>query len=434
MCGIFGYVGKKTSAPKAVLEGLKTLEYRGYDSWGFAWLENDKIIVKKTVGKKSNVKTIKSTPVRNSFVAALGHTRWATHGGVTDENAHPHTDCNDKYALVHNGIIENYTELKKALLKKGHRFKSETDTEVVNHLVEDEIKKTNSNSKDSGPLLFEAFRHSFKKLTGLNAVALLSPNNEIVLAKTGSPLCLGLGKEEYLVSSDAVAILPYTKEVIFLEDNQGALINSEGIKLYDLNSGQVINREPTHLEWSIGSSSLGKYAHYMLKEIYEQPKVLSHIVRNYKDAILALSGVVKSSYGTYIIGCGTAAHAALAGSYLFSKIASRHVTFSFGSEFIYLTNFLTPRSLVIALSQSGETIDTIDSVMEAKKRGAKIASLVNNLGSTLYRNSDYKILLGAGPEKCVCATKSYVSKLAILNLLAHALAGDVVAGMKEVSK
>jgi glucosamine--fructose-6-phosphate aminotransferase (isomerizing) len=228
--------------------------------------------------------------------------------------------------------------------------------------------------------------------------------------------------------------VPHTKKVIFLEDGQGASIDHKGTTVFSLASGQNLQKNPINLDWSPQAATLGKYPHYMIKEIYEQPKLLSNIARDYGEAIKKLASVVKESYGTYIVGCGTAAHAALAGSYLFSRVANRHVNFAVGSEFVYLTHFLTPKSLVIALSQSGETIDIIDSCNAAKAKGAKIAALVNNLGSTLYRLADYKILLGAGPEKSVCATKSYTAKLAILMLLAYSMSGDLVGGIKLVVK
>jgi len=457
MCGIFGYVGpaergkKRNNAAQTVFEGLKRLEYRGYDSWGIAIVreqgsgireQRKKIIVEKRVGKIGDSALdskflIPASPCpsgrraagRLNSRSAIGHTRWATHGGVTVANAHPHTDCTDSIALVHNGIVENYNELKTQLLKKGHRFKSETDTEVIAHLTEEEIR--GSTPKTS--LAFkESVRRVFNKLTGLNAIAALSKTGDIVVAKNGSPICLGLGNGEYFVASDAVAILPHTKNVIFLDDGQEALIRGTGVKVFNLTSGQEIAKQVTTLDWQVAASQLGGYPHYMLKEIYEQPKVLSYIAGNYRDTVKKLAEVVKKSYGTYIVGCGTAAHAALASSYLFSKIAARHVNFAVGSEFGYLTHFLTPKSLVIALSQSGETIDIIDSCNEAKKKGAKIAALVNNLGSTLYRMADYKILLGAGPEKAVAATKSYTAKLAISTLLAYAMNGRLAEGVDLV--
>ncbi|OGY21698.1 MAG: glutamine--fructose-6-phosphate aminotransferase [Candidatus Woykebacteria bacterium GWB1_45_5] len=443
MCGIFGYIGAKNNAAKLVLEGLKALEYRGYDSWGVAVVREQrtppyakasadganskqlgKIVIEKRVGKIGDSFLNSKFSIINSN-AAIGHTRWATHGGVTQANAHPHTDCNNTLALVHNGIVENWQPLKTQLMSLGHKFRSETDTEAIAHLVEEEMKKRG---------FVGSVRDAFKKLAGLNAVAVLSLDGQIAVAKNGSPICLGIGKKEYFIASDAVAILPHTKKVVFLEDGQGALINKGGVKVFDLNTGRPIVKRPTHLKWSVEAVELGRYPHYMLKEIYEQPKVILNIAENYKDQIGGLASLIKESYGTYMVGCGTAAYAALVGSYLFSRIAARHVNFSVGSEFGYLTHFLTPKSLVIALSQSGETIDIIDSVRAAKEKSAKIACLVNNLGSTLYRMSDYKILLGAGPEKCVCATKSYVAKLTILLLLAYAMNDGLVGGTQLVRK
>jgi len=432
MCGIFGYAGpaergRNKNAAEIVLNGLKALEYRGYDSWGIALAagQNSKIVVEKKVGKIGNSVLNSEFSILNSNFA-IGHTRWATHGGVTAANAHPHLDCSGSIAVVHNGIVENWQPLKTKLKKLGHRFKSETDTEVIAHLIEEEL---------GGELaLLEAVIKAFKKLAGLNAIVVLSRGGQIAAVKSGSPLSLGFGDGKFFISSDVVGMLPYTKEIIFLEDGEAALLSQTGIEFFDLKSRKKLKKKPDKLEWSVESAELGDYPHFMLKEIYEQPKVILNIARNYEGLVKKLATTIKKSYGTYIIGCGTAAHAALAGSYLFSRVARRHVNFAVGSEFSYLTHFLTPKSLVIALSQSGETIDIIDSCHAAKNKGAKIAALVNNLGSTLFRLADYKILLGAGPEKSVCATKSYTAKAAILLLLAYATTGRLAEGVKLIVK
>ncbi len=426
MCGIFGYIGDKKEAAKIVLDGIKALEYRGYDSWGVAVGIGKSISVDKHVGKigKANVHLPSS-----SF--AIGHTRWATHGGVTKANAHPHLSCDSSVALVHNGIVENFQNLKKAL-EKTHKFKSETDTEVIVHLVEEEMKK-----KDFAP----AVRSAFKKLDGLNAIAVLSSDGQIAVAKNGSSLVLGVGNKdlrslrpgglkEYFVASDATAILPHTKKVIFLEDNQFATINKAGISVFSLKDNRKLSITPQTLDWKLVDVSVGKYPHFMIKEIYEQPQVILNTIENLEQPAINLASSIKKAKGTFFIASGTAYHACLAGTYLFSKIADYHVNTAVASEFNYLEDFLNPKSLIIALSQSGETIDVVEPLNRAAKRGSRIAAVVNSLGSTIYRMGDIKVLLGAGPEIAVASTKAYTAKLAFLILVAYSLVGKIDKGKK----
>ncbi len=432
MCGIFGYIGPKNNAAQLVLEGLKKLEYRGYDSWGIALLRQSadrskpqKIIVEKHAGRIPD----KSTQylvfnIQSNF--ALGHTRWATHGGVTNVNAHPHLDCTGKIAIIHNGIIENYDKIKEKLVKTGHKFISETDTEVAAHLIEQYCKKFS---------FTEAVRRAFLNFEGLNAIiAMNSERDEFVATKTGSPLVVGFGKNENFLASDAPALLSHTRRVHFLEDGELVRVTSDKVELFEAKTGKKKKLKTQMLDWKIEEAEKGKYPHFMIKEIMEQPKVLRGISQNAPGQIPDLVKVVKAAFGTYMIGCGTASYAALSGTYLFSRIAHRHVNFAPGSEFGYALDFLTPKSLVIALSQSGETIDIIESVGKAKARGAKIFAIVNVLGSTLYRMADYKILLTAGPEKCVLSTKTFTAKLAILILLAHALNTGLGQGKKLLEK
>ncbi len=416
MCGIFGYVGKNTSAAQLVLEGLKVLEYRGYDSWGVAVIDGEKFKVNKKIGKIGQATL--DLPASNF---GLGHTRWATHGGVTSENAHPHLSCNASLALIHNGIIENYRELATTLAGK-HKILSETDTEVAVHLVEEEYQK--------GKSLKDALANVFRRLEGLNAIAVVSSDGQIAVAKNGSPLVIGVGEEEFFLASDASALLPHTRRVVFLEDGQLAHINSSGLKIFDLETDREITWKPQTLDWEIADSSLGKHKHYMIKEIFEQPRVIKYIATGLVSQAQDLAKNIKKSRGTYFIGSGTASHACLAGTYLFSQIAHRHVNTAVASEFNYLEDFLTKESLIIALSQSGETIDVIEPLNTAKKKGAKIASVVNNLGSTIYRLGDSKVLLGAGPEIAVASTKAYTAKLAFLVLVTYALKGQVKKAQK----
>ena len=422
MCGIFGYIGQKNNAADLVQEGLKKLEYRGYDSWGIAVAAENKLFIKKKAGKIGSAKINKLPPSNFS----LGHTRWATHGGVTDINAHPHLDCSGKIAIIHNGIIENYDKIKKSLLKSRHKFISDTDSEVAAHLIEEFYK--------NHPFV-NAVRKAFLKFEGLNAIiAMNSDTQEFVAAKNGSPLVIGFGKEENFLASDAPALLSHTRRVHFLEDNEVVRVTKDKVVLFDGKTSKTKTPKIQTIKWKIQQAEKGKYPHFMIKEIMEQSKVLQTISQNSESQIVKLAKIIKKSYGTYMIGCGTASYAALSGTYLFSRIAHRHVNFASGSEFGYALNFLTPKSLVIAFSQSGETIDIIESVKKAKEKKAKIVAIVNNLGSTLYRMADYKILLGAGPEKCVLSTKTFTAKLAILVLLAHTLDSGFKKGKKILDK
>lgn len=420
MCGIFGYVGKQSKAADIVLEGLKLLEYRGYDSWGIAVKLGKKLVYEKHVGK---IGIAKVNLPQSSL--GIGHTRWATHGGVTEKNAHPHMDCTKTIAVVQNGIVENFQELKAELIKKGHKFISETDTEVIPHLVEENLKREGFSS---------SVRDAFDQLKGLNAVVIANAvSKEIVAAKTGSPLVVGIGDKELFVASDASAIVKHTNKVIFLEDNQMVILG-EKLKLITLPSGEEIQPNIHTLDWKFEDTKKGKYKHFLLKEISEQPKVIENIALNYAAEINHLAKLIDQAFGTFMLGCGTASYSALAGTYLFSRIAKKHVNFSIGSEFNYLEDYLTDRSLVIAISQSGETIDVVDPVAKAKKKGSKIAAIVNVLGSTLYRQADYKILLGAGQEKAVVGTKSFIAMVAVLILAAYSLAKKQTQGKALLMK
>lgn len=420
MCGIFGYIGKKENAPELVLEGLKKLEYRGYDSWGIAAKNSERLEVDKHTGEIADAKVN-----LDDSSLAFGHTRWATHGGVTKVNAHPHLDCTGKIALIHNGIIENYEDIKKKLAKKGHKFISQTDTEIAIHLIEEYTKNLS---------LREAVRRAFNELEGLNAIIVLSSEEEkLIAAKNGSPLIAGFGQGENFLASDAPALLPYTKRVHFIEDNQLVEVTRSGIKVFETKEGKEVKPKIQSLNWSAEAAERGRYPHFMLKEIYEQPRVLSEIATRLEEAE-RIARIIKRSYGTYMVGCGTAAYACIAGSYIFSKVARRHINWAIGSEFSYQQDFLTPKSLIAALSQSGETIDTLEAVRKAKEKRAKILALVNVLGSSLYREADEKLLIGAGPERAVASTKAFTGKIAHLILLAYSLAGKTRDGQEVLMK
>lgn len=418
MCGIFGYTGLKNDAPKTVLKGLKTLEYRGYDSWGVAAKiigKNGKshFFLEKKVGKIGSA--VLPLDFRNSSLS-IGHTRWATHGGVTKINAHPHLDCSGSIAVVHNGIIENFESLKNDLLKKGHNFISDTDTEVIPHLIEEYLKKMDFTS---------AVKNAFNKLTGLNAIVVAyAGSDEIIAVKNGSPLVVGIGKKELYVASDVSGIVSYTKKVVFLKDNEMAVLGKD-FQVFSLPDGKMINPKFEKINWTIEYIDKGKFKHFMIKEIYEQPKVIRNIINNYSDQILSLSKKVEKAKGTFFIGAGTAYNAGLAGTYLFSKFARLHINTAFASEFNYLEDFLNKRSLVIALSQSGETIDVIEPLARAKRKGSTIAAITNAPGSTIHRMADYKLLLNAGYEKAVASTKAYTAKLSVLSLLTFAMTGKI---------
>lgn len=424
MCGIFAYIGPHKNVPQLIFDGLKNLEYRGYDSWGIAVRSDHKIFIEKHTGKLPQMLNAQYAMLNTSI--GMGHTRWATHGGVTEINSHPHLDCSGNLALIHNGIIENYEDLKNSLLKKGHLFKSDTDSEVCVHLIEEYHKKFP---------LEEAVRLAFKELEGLNALIIINNSAEKIIAvKNGSPLVLGLGEKENFLGSDAVVFLPFTKKVYYLEDREMAVLTKNTAVVYDAENRKAKAFQPLELSCNASQVSKGNFPDYMLKEISEQPGLIAKISREGKDAAVKLAELINNSYGTYLVGCGSAAYAALAGTYLFSKIAKKHVNNGIGSEFSYQEDFLTDKSLLLALSQSGETMDTLVAVKNAKEKGTKIASLVNVLGSTLYRLSAFPVLLNVGPEKAVASTKALTAKLSYLLLISFVLADKIPEGQKILEK
>ncbi len=415
MCGIFGYIGKSKDAPKKVFNGLIDIEYRGYDSWGIAYPEKDSFKIVKKVGFLPKSFDFPSANL------ALGHTRWATHGGVNEANAHPHSDCSEKLVLIHNGIVENYLELKRKL--KKHKFKSETDSEVIVHLIEDEYKGKLS--------LKEAVANVFKRLEGLNAVV-VSDGLEIVACKTGSPLVVGKNSDGFIIASDPNAILPQTNNLLFIEDGQMVSLSSS-LEYYEIADLKKLEPKFIEVAWEHSSATLAQYPHFMLKEIFEQPQVLYNQIQDL-ESIKKIAGQINKAYGTYFIGCGTAGFACLLGVYLFSKVARKHVNFSIGSEFNYTEDFLTDKSLLIAISQSGETIDVVEPVNAAKRKGVQIVTISNTLGSSLYRLADTKMLLQAGPEKAVASTKAFMAMVANIILLGFALADKLAQGVSIIEK
>jgi len=419
MCGIFGFVSSRPRPAAIVMAGLRYLEYRGYDSWGIAAAVNGRVEIEKAVGQIGRAEA-----TLGDASAVLGHTRWATHGGVTRANAHPHVDCGGRLALIHNGIVENHQNLRHTL-QREHNFHSQTDTEVLVHLLEEQL--------DQEPDLLCALRAVFQMVEGLSAVAVLDAGTgHIAVVKNGSPIALGLADDGYFIASDANALLEYTHEIVFVEDGQGALMTPETLAVIDLKTGQMQDTTVQTLLWDAEVAGLDGYAHFMDKEIHEQPGVLRRVAENMRTSATTLAAMIEASDHVYLIGCGTAHHAALSGRYMLSEIAGKHVNTAVASEMSLVYPVLTARSLVIALSQSGETIDVLDAVKEARRRGASIASLTNTRGSALDRLADFTVLLECGPERCVLSTKSYIAKLAVLQLTARALAGDVERGILDI--
>ncbi len=414
MCGIVGYIGKR-DALGMIMKGLFRLEYRGYDSAGIALIENKSIAIRKREGKLTELaKLLDKEPVKG--VVGIGHTRWATHGPPNTVNAHPHTDCTGRFILVHNGIIENFASLKAELLKEGHTFKSETDSEVLVHLVEKYYKGN----------LLEAVRKAISCAEGAYAIAVIAEESpdEIVVARKASPLIVGLGEGENFVASDVPAILEYTDRVLYLNDDELARVTRDEVKIYDLDLNEL-KRQPSKIEWSLEQAEKNGFEKFMLKEIYEQPKAFSNVLMGRIQA--DKSGVqleqiniddetIRSLYKVFIISCGTACYAGMGGRYFLEHHTDLAVEVDYSSEFRYRSPKLNKNTLVITVSQSGETADTIASLRMAKERGCKIISVVNVMGSTIDRESDGVIYTRAGPEIGVASTKAYTAQLGALVL------------------
>jgi glucosamine--fructose-6-phosphate aminotransferase (isomerizing) len=421
LCGILGYLGKRKASP-ILLDGLKRLEYRGYDSCGMATINNGRIELKKDVGSIDRVNRKLNFKAMEGSIG-IAHTRWATHGKVTKKNAHPHLSNNRKIAVVHNGIIENYRELKEFLIKKGFKFYSETDTEVIPNLIEFYMK-----NKD----FVDACKRAFKKLEGSYAIVAICENQDKMVAiRKESPLVIGIGKNEYFVSSDILAFLKHTKNVVYLAENDLVVLNN-GLRIFNLKSGKTVRRPIDTIQWNIEEVRKGRFEHFMLKEITEQAKALNRAIEQDEKIIKKVARLMKRAKGIYLIGCGSSFHACLSASYKFSKIAGMHVNVALASEFPNFKDFLTPKSLIVAVSQSGETADVLDAVRAAKEKGSKVISIVNVRGSSLSRESDYALLMKSGPEICVLSTKTYTSQLALLTLLAYAIAGRYREGRRKL--
>ena len=421
MCGIFGIINdKKNQAANTVLDGLKKLEYRGYDSWGISIIDEGKnqIQVDKHIGKIGEAKT--NLPPGK---IALGHTRWATHGGVTDNNAHPHLDCTKKIAVIHNGIVENYQELKEELLVKDHKFISETDTEVIAHLIEEKSK-----SKSIKEAIFE----TFKLLRGSNAIAVLDFTSRTIIAcRNGSPLVVGIGSDQYFLASDVPAFLKETNKVYFLNDGDAVVLSNSGIKLFNIETGKEKNLIPQILDWKLEDAEKNGFPHFLLKEIYEQLKTIPKTTSINEKQIKELSEKIKSGYKVILTGCGTASYCALATKYFFAQIGIDAQAIP-SYEFMPFSKFIDEKTIVFAISQSGETADTLIAVKEAKRRGAEIIAVINARGSTLERLADTVLSVGAGPEIAVVSTKAFTSQLATLYLLTTAVTDRLEEGKVKI--
>ncbi len=422
MCGIIGYTGKR-DASGILFESLKKLSYRGYDSWGLCTSASGNLHISKFIGKVDETETDLD---RFRGTIGIGHTRWATHGGISDANAHPHTCCENRIAVVHNGVIENFQKLRHELKSRGHKFASETDTEVIPHLIGEHLKQ--------GQDFVDATKSALQKIEGSFAiVAIDAQDNVMIAARRGSPLVLGIGKDEFFAASDIPAFLEHTKKVMYLYDNDLAVIN-ENIYVYNLDNGKPVCREVDSIEWDIEKSKKGEFSHFMLKEITEQTETIKRAIQQDPEKIDLIAEHIKNAKGVFFVACGSSYHACLSASYIFSKIAKMHINVVLGSEFSGYRDFLTDKTLVIAVSQSGETADVLDAVKTAKEKGSKILSIVNVMGSSLMRCSDHTLHMNAGSEICVLSTKTYTAQLAILTLLAYTCAGMYEEGKKVLEE
>lgn len=414
MCGIIAYkaYNGEENAAEVVLQGLKNLEYRGYDSWGIAAVSGGEFKVEKKVGKISEAKGISIGKSR----LAIGHTRWATHGGVNEKNAHPHFGCKEEIAVVHNGIIENHQELRKSLGK--HNFVSDTDTEIIPHLIEENIA-----------LGFEeAVKKTAKLLKGRSGfVALSRKDSKIVAVRKGSPLIVGIGKDEVFVASDVTAFLEHTNKVMYIDDGELVVVN-EKPKFYNIETGKEVEKRVIEIDWKVGKAEKEGRKHFLIKEIMEQKRTIKDAINQDDEKIMKVADEIKKAFGTFLVGCGTAGKVCHTSEYFFSKVADKHINYTVASEFPNYEHYLTDKTLMIAVSQSGETADVLEAIETAKKKKVKVISLLNVFGSTMMRMSDDVFMINAGIEKAVVSTKATTAQLAVMLLLAYATAGKLKEG------
>jgi len=423
MCGIVGYVGQKSVVP-VIIEGLRKLEYRGYDSAGIAVAgDGDGLQVRRAEGKLRNLEeAIRSRPLDGTY--GIGHTRWATHGRPTEENAHPHRDCTGRVVVVHNGIVENYLSLKKRLIEEGHKFSTETDTEIIAHLIEAALKTDNGKR----PSLEDAVRKTVKQLTGVFALVVISADepNKIVAARNGPPAVVGLGQNEYFVASDIPAILHHTRDLFFLADGDLAVITPSGVQLTDFD-GKPIERKVQRVTWDPIQAEKGGFKHFMLKEIYEQPRAvrdttLGRISQDSGRVFLEEMEISEEEFRkadkVNIAACGTSWHAALAGKFMIERLARVPVEVDYASEYRYRDPITGPDALTLLITQSGETADTIAAQREAKAKGSKTLAICNVVGAMIAREAAGTIYTHAGPEIGVASTKAFTAQLTALFLFA----------------
>jgi len=412
MCGIIGYCGQKPAVP-ITLEALKRLEYRGYDSAGIASLYDGKLLIRKDAGKIDEV-IQKQNLAGLPGIVAIGHTRWATHGAVTQFNAHPHSDCGGRVAVVHNGIVENNQQLRQELTKLGHKFTSETDTEIIPHLIEDELK--------NGCSLKQAVLNIAPRLEGSYAFLVISLDDpgKIIGTRRNNPLIVGVNSPDYYASSDALAFSQYTNQVMSLEDNEVVMLTQEGIEFFDAQGHKVV-KQARKLDHSWAETNKEGYQHFMLKEIMEQAQVLGQIVHQDEKSFTKIALDILRARQVIITACGTSRYAALVGRYLFSRVAKKFCDVVMASEFGYFVDSVDKSTVVIAVSQSGETADVIEGVKAAKDAGAQVISIVNRPNSILADLSHRVIYLNCGSEIAVAATKSFLSQLAIFYLLSFSM-------------
>jgi glutamine---fructose-6-phosphate transaminase (isomerizing) len=424
MCGIVGYIGKKKALP-ILLEGLRRMEYRGYDSAGIALIDKGTLHIRKQKGKVEDLqkKINNETPLPEATIG-MGHTRWATHGEPNDMNAHPHTDCKNEIAVVHNGIIENYHAIKTKLLQQGHKISSATDTEIVAHLIEEIYKST--------PNLFEAVRLAMRQVTGTYGLVVLSSRepDKIVVARMGSPLILGIGEGENIVAADAAAIIEHTRQVVYLGDGEVAELTAEGVTIKTL-SDVTATKVVEELTFDLEQIEKGGFTHFMLKEIHEQTESIENAMRGRlleKDGNVKLGGLdgviekIVRAPRLILAACGTSWHAALIGEYMLEQYAHIPVEVEYASEFRYRNPILKPDDVVVLISQSGETADTLAALREAKLKGATVVGICNVVGSSIARESDGGVYIHAGPEIGVASTKAFTSQLTVLSLFTILLA------------
>ena len=418
MCGIVGYIGNQDAVP-VIVEGLRKLEYRGYDSAGVAVFREDRCLdVRRASGKLKNLEeAIALKPLSGTY--GIGHTRWATHGRPTEENAHPHRDCKGQIVVVHNGIVENYLALRKQLIAEGHTFVTETDTEVIAHLVEKHL--------ENAPALEDAVRAALREITGVYAISVISNRDpqKIVAARSGPPVVVGLGQGEFFVASDVPAILNHTRDMIFLNDGDIAVLTAEGVRMMTLD-GKTVRRAVSRILWDPIMAEKGGYKHFMLKEIFEQPRAIKDTMlgrvgmesgRIFLDEVDISEGHFQDFQQVKIVACGTSWHAALAGKFMIERLARIPVEVDYGSEFRYRDPIILPKTLTVVISQSGETADTLAAQREAKMKGSKTLAICNVVGSMITREAAGTLITHAGPEIGVASTKAFTSQLTALLIL-----------------